>query len=468
MRKTLLLSIIYVLFSASAQGAVPNDFDRDGVSDLTRVEVGSDKFLTWKAVLSGNQQVTELGKLGSDGDHLAMGQWTGEGTQIGAVALNASSGVITWSILDSSGARVDKTFGKKGDLIVAGADFNGNGTADGAVVRLVSGKAEWQVWYDMFTPGAPTEPSQFTFGKAGDRVFFARVQAGGPDWIGMMRKGAGRNSAARFKNLVSGDVRQFTRLPGFATTGDRPRPFGVKAPGGEDLLGFHVKKGTGTQLRIFTLAGIEISNVAFEGDGQSVVGDFNDGQAYEVAFQSSGESGVFNPVAGEVRETSNFGGVAVDEINVNALGAPVASTPTGSGGSDEGSSGGSVSSCSRVTSWPGSHVYKTIGSTHFTDIRRNTAGVILKVGAAGPYPNCIQVVDRSGKVLANMGLYAKGAGWAARYYAGIGCGASTPLNGNAIAGRARSSTGSQAVYMNFGSVCYGPIDAAQCIGSQQC
>lgn len=126
------------------------------------------------------------------------------------------------------------------------------------------------------------------------------------------------------------------------------------------------------------------------------------------------------------------------------------------------------SACSSVKSFPGSHIYKTIGSHHFTDIRRNTVGLILKIGASGPFPSCVSALDKEGKEVAKLGLYARGAGWAARYYAGIGCGSRTALNGNAIGSKARKNTGSTNIYMDFGSTCYGPIDATRCIGSSQC
>ena len=119
-------------------------------------------------------------------------------------------------------------------------------------------------------------------------------------------------------------------------------------------------------------------------------------------------------------------------------------------------------------SWPGTHIYKTVGSHHFTDIRRNTIGLILKNGARGPFPSCLEAKDSAGNVVAKLGLYAKGAGWAARYYAGIGCGSGTALNGAAVASRARAKTGNTNITVHFGSTCYGPINATQCIGSQQC
>lgn len=126
------------------------------------------------------------------------------------------------------------------------------------------------------------------------------------------------------------------------------------------------------------------------------------------------------------------------------------------------------SACSSIKSWPGSHIYKTVGSHHFTDIRRNTIGLILKIGAGGPYPGCVEAIDTKGNVVAKLGLYSKGAGWAARYYAGIGCGSRTPFNGGAVTAKARKNTGSSKIYMDFGSTCYGPIEASRCVGSKAC
>jgi hypothetical protein len=396
-----------------------------------------------------------------------MGQWLPGGTQIGVVSLNEST--LTWSILDSNGNRIDRTFGKKGDLAIAGGDFDGDGISDAAVARIEDGKVKWQVAYGLFNT-ATVQPVNFNFGSPGDRIFYARAEDSSVDWIGVMRKGAGRSSAARLKNLVTNQIRQYTRMPSFAGTGTRPRAFPVRQTGAADLLGFQVPKSNGTEIRVFTLSGVEVGSALFEGKGDAVAGEYTVSAAgFEVVFQSTAEAGAFNASSGEVNQFTPVGGVLVDEININTMGAAVQNPSSDPGsGNEGGGSGGAVANCSSVVPLPGSHIYKTHGSQHFTDVRRNTIGVVLKVGARGPFPGCVQAVDRSGRVIANLGLYSKGAGWAARYYAGIGCGASTPLNGTAVASRARSNTGSSSIYLNFGGVCYGPIEATQCYNSISC
>jgi len=484
MLKQLISLVAPCVIAVPAYCAVPNDFDHDGVSDLTQVEIGNDKQLTWKTTYSSTGQTVELGKLGKEGDHLAMGQWLGngglgngglgDGTQIGIVALSETSADIIWTILDAQGTSHSKLFGKKGDLVVSGGDFDGNGVSDAVVVRLEDGKARWDILLNPFV-NADAQSTSLFFGKNGDRAFFMRLSGDSSDSIGVIRAGTTRKSQARLRNMQTGLVRTFTRLPAFASSGARPRAFPVRQSSGSDLLGFQIEKKGNTEVQVFSTAGVEIGSAPFEGTGITTVGDFNNGDGFEVSFNSSTEGGFFNPLAAEVRQFNPVSGILVDEINVNTLGGTISTNTNNNGGSskpgkngDNSSGGGEVAQCSQTLSWPGSHVYKTVGSNHFTDVRRNTIGVILKLGASGPTPNCITAVDRNGRVLASLGLYARGAGWTARYYAGIGCGASTPVNGSSLAARARSNTGSSLVYFKFDSVCYGPIDATHCIGSQQC
>lgn len=124
------------------------------------------------------------------------------------------------------------------------------------------------------------------------------------------------------------------------------------------------------------------------------------------------------------------------------------------------------SACASVRSWPGSFIYKTVGSHHFTDVRRNTIGLIMKNGANVATPGCIDILSRSGQKVADFGFYARGAGWFARYYGGIGCG--DTINGATLAGRARKAGGSDSIYVRIGSTCYGPISASRCVGSKAC
>jgi len=455
----------------NAYAAAPNDFDGDGISDMTRVEFAADDSLVWKANLSTSGVTTTLGTLGKKGDHLAMAQWFGSGTQIGVVSESASDDSLVWTVLNTSGTPAQFSFGRKGDLVVAGGDFNGNGVADAAVVRLVGGKAIWQVVLDPLISGI-IQPTEVSFGRTGDRAFYARADGSGLDWIGVIGKGAGNRSAGRMRNIVTGEVKRFNRLPRIASQGTRPRAFPIRQTSGPDLIGFQIPSGSSTRVLVTTISGSTVYSGTFQGAGISVVGDFNSGSGYEVAYQAAEESAVVNPVIKDKTQASFLDGVAVDEVNLNVVGGSSSggsNTGGGSGGdSSGGSSGGAVAQCSTITSWPNGHIYKTIGSEHFFDVRRNTIGIVVKPGGRGPFPSCVQAIDTAGNVVAQLGLYARGAGWEARYYAGVGCGTATPFNGSTVANRASAKTGSTSIYMNFGGTCYGPINAAVCIGSKQC
>jgi hypothetical protein len=470
-----ILSFVLIIgFQVPLYAATPGDFDADGISDRVWIDEENDGSLTWKASGSAANTTTTLGSLGKSGNQPVMAQWLGTGTQIGVVAADATTDTLMWSILGPNATRIDRTFGKPGDLVVAGADFNGNGTADAAVVRLVGGKATWELAYDLFMSESPATTT-FQFGRAGDRVFFARVDDSAVDWIGVMRKGGRNRSNARMRNMITGQGRQFSRLPKLASSGSRPRAFPIRQASGADLLGFQVEKGGVTQILVYNFAGSKISSQPIPATGIVAVGDFTAAHGYEIAFQSDDESVILNPYQGEPRDVANLGGVPVDEIAIAVQGesssgdASKDGSPGGtSGGGGDASGGGSLSQCSSVTSWPGGHIYKIIGSEHFFDVRRNTIGIVVKPGGRGPFPGCVDAIDTKGNVVAKLGLYARGAGWEARYYAGVGCGAGTPYNGVSVAAKARAYTGSSKIYMNFGGICYGPIEASQCIGSKQC
>jgi len=452
-------------FALNAFAAAPNDFDNDGTSDITRVEIQSDQSLVWKAVLSSTSTDFTLGTIGEEGDHLIMAQWLGAGTQIGVVSEESDGDGLVWSILDNSGNKIEKIFGDKGDLAISGADFNGNGFADAAVARLVSGRAEVEVAFDLFVEASPST-QKFNFGKSGDRMFYARLEASGADWLGVVGKGGRGRANARMRNLVTGEMRRLSRFPRIAVQGARPRPFAIRQEQGADLVAFQTTVGSKTRLSIFSLDGARVASTDVAGTGIAVVGEFTSGSGYEINFQGASESVVISPSPLQVSDASYVDGVAADEININVVGTAPNPDPPSDGGGDS----GSVASCSSTIGWPSGHIYKTIGSTHFSpgDVRRNTIGVVIKPGGRGPFPSCIRAVDTSGKVVAQLGLYSRNDGWAARYYAGVGCGTGTPFNGAAVASRARSNTGSSRVYINFDGICYGPIDASICVGSSQC
>lgn len=123
------------------------------------------------------------------------------------------------------------------------------------------------------------------------------------------------------------------------------------------------------------------------------------------------------------------------------------------------------SACRSVKGWPGTFIYKTIGSGHFpsSDPRRYTISLILRHGAGVGRTSCATFLARNGREVAKVGLYEAGGEYYARYYGGTGCG--TRISGRSLAAKARQIAGDDDIYAKFGNTCYGPIPAGSCRNS---
>lgn len=457
------------LLPAPAQAqTTQTDFDGDGRSDLTLIAINSDGTLSWKSAptLSGTSQ--NRGALGKNGDHITLAHWRGTSApQLGVISSSADGSTIVWKILDETGQLREMTLGAPADTALAGADYNGNGLADAATAKLAGNRVRWTVQFDAF--GATPTSMTRLFGVKGDRVFYLNPD-GTNDWFASIGKASnGKRSELKMMNPLTGEVRKSARFPKYISQGDRPRPVPVRGPDGRDVLLISKTSDGNTVCDFRDLSGKLIVKTTFEGEGIIVVGDFSADAGEEIAIKTSSGFTIYNPFNTVTQNVASESGIAIDEININTLSVTAAPPSNPGGGDDDNGSTPPVAGvCSKVVAWPGSHIYKTVGSNHFTDIRRNTIGVIIKPGGVGPFPGCLIMKDSRGNEIARLGLYARGAGWAARYYAGIGCGAGTPFNGNAVAQRARSKSGSSSVVVDFGGVCYGPIEATKCLNSSSC
>lgn len=470
------------IFAAPANHAAAEetDFDQDGRSDLTVVIVRENGSLAWRARRSGTGTMAQLGDIGSNGDDIIIGNWLNTTVpEVGVAFYRPAAKSIVWQIRDEQGGAHERLFGAKGNTVVSGADFNGDGITDGAVVRKKGRTLSWIISYDLFVnPAAPQGVQEIRFGGPGDQPFFISYE-GGNDWLAIATKGKNGKPVVRVKNTLNGRVRTITRIPRWSSSRRSLRPIPLGQSGASDLLVFARQRQGITDVEFRTIAGVKLATSKIASMGDLVVGDYLDAPGQEIALKGAASDSftALNPYTLLPAALAARTGIAVDSININVIGRGSSSGgSTGGGNNGGGNNGGGttpgapVSNCEQVRSWPSSHIYKTIGSDHFSpsDPRRNSAGVVVRPGGSGPFPSCLEVMDTRGNVLARMGLYARGGEWAARFYAGFGCGASTAYGGAAIGAAARRNTGSPNVVINFGSVCYGPIDATECIGSSQC
>lgn len=160
---TMKLRIFGILTSSLALCSVAfaapqTDFDIDGTSDLLFQSTSGSSFL-WGSVPSGSG--TALSEtFGLSTDLVAPASWLSEGlSSLGVVRTSQTTGQLTWRVLRDNALIESRTFGKAGAAIVSGADFDGDGVADAAVVTLVNGRLKWRVRLGMFTDS----PTTWTF-----------------------------------------------------------------------------------------------------------------------------------------------------------------------------------------------------------------------------------------------------------------------------------------------------------------
>lgn len=439
---------------------VGSDVDGSGVSDLVLINVDNQKRLYWNAFLTAPSRVHDLGSLGRIGDHIVFQDWLGLGTpQKGVVSVNRQN-KIEWKIVSGEGAVLTQLFGVGGQTVVSGADFNNNGFADATVVLRSGRKLVWKLAWDIFVNNAQAV-QRISFGLKGDSPFFANVNGRG-DWLGVARR-IGKNVGRLVLKNPHGKGKRILRVRGrMADQLKDSTPFGVRQPDGRDMMVVANRLRSKTVLFFRSVNNSRVTRKVLYGSGDLVVGNYSGASGEEIVLQrGNGQYLIFNPFTGGQTVIQAPGGILIDEININKMPRVKTATkqPITPGKPN-------VSNCEQ---FPGSFIYKTIGSSHFNDVRRNTMGLILRRGASGPYPSCVEVKDTKGNLIAKMGaFYPPGSEWAARYYAGWGCGVSTPLSGASAGSRAKANTGSTQVIFDFGSKCYGPVDATRCIGSSQC
>jgi hypothetical protein len=128
---------------------------------------------------------------------------------------------------------------------------------------------------------------------------------------------------------------------------------------------------------------------------------------------------------------------------------PTTSTPTTSTGnvSTKGLSG----VCPIVKNIAAPYLWKAEASKHIpgADRRKNSSTFIVGRSGSGPAGACLNVYAGNGALVHKVGLYARGSGYAARYYGGTGCG--DAKSASRIGTDARATSGSTSIYVKINS-----------------
>ncbi len=460
--------LVFILSLAGNAQAAEIDVDADGRSDILIIDITASGLVWFNAASAQSfAQASNLGSLGKNGDLLTPGSWLAAASpQIGVASHDSKTGKVSITVSNNGQSSVVEV-GQGGDIIISGGDYDGNGVLD--TVAVNSGGAA-KVKLNPFAGGSESAQLNFAAGAASSAQGLFINRSGTKDEIGLVktRKIGKRN----YYLLKASDIqknkfsKRYPSSKGYALVDAVP----IAQSNGVDSLLFYEKRGSRRRVSVFNLKGGRQYG-AKQSRGTLLVGDYLADAGEEFAIYSNGNLRVFNPFTSTATTFSGLpNGVPADHVNVEVFEGSGGSDDTGGGGdAGGGDAGEDVQGCNSVRSFPTStHIYKTVGSSHFNDIRRNTSGLIIRPGASGPFPSCIYIMDTKGNKLGAMGLYQTGGGWAARYYAGIGCGSGSPYSGSTFASKARANTGNPNILFNFGSFCLGPINAGQCIGSSQC
>jgi len=321
--KMAMLILCLTIMGSTVHAETQNDFDGDGRSDYTGVTVSGNDLL-WQNTgsTSGQHEIDDA--FGISTDVVTLADWFSAGAPtLGTVRTNLTDNALVWRVQEADQRISTENLGKPGDLIVSGADFDGNGIADAAVVRQVGKKLRWSIRLNMFTSEATTK--QLKFGKVGDRVFFFSPDGEHDDIAVFGLTSNGKRAQLQYRDGLGGKVTKIRKFSKKLAQGTRPRPFPIQSEDGTDLIGFATDDGIDTTVQIFTVDGTRTNHVTLNGTGTLFVGDYlPDSAGEEVALQTASKLFVYSVDNDELETPTKVSGTPVDQINIaQTMGAVV-------------------------------------------------------------------------------------------------------------------------------------------------
>jgi hypothetical protein len=316
-----------------------NDTNGDGRSDVVLVSILQDGLLQWKKqeIQYTIQNVAfkdfeVFAYFGKAGDHLVPANWTNNVIpEIGVVAVNTADGSLIWRIRLQDGSVREFQLGNRNDTIVSGADFNGNGYADAAVVKEQGGKLVWSILLDPLSP-APGGVQELRFGRKGESIFYWNKD-GTKDYPAVFRKSHGRGNSARSANFVySADLasRKVKKLNLGQNSRLRSAPLPVRAAEQYDALVFVNPRKDTTNLEIYNNKGKRSLSTSLPFKGTAIVSRFDTVSAAEsigVYSDVTSQLFIFNPFSRSRESFQLAQGIPVDHININTFSSLPPNTP---------------------------------------------------------------------------------------------------------------------------------------------
>ncbi len=305
---TLILLLALALNAPTNSFALPsNDFDTDGTSDLLGVTPSDGGILTWQVRYSSTGESSTFTDLGSLGNHLAPGRWRSS-TVERAVIEPGDSGDVKVTLDDETSVSIDAV----SSTVVTGADFDGSGLNDIAVVKKSGSRLSWKIYFNPFS-GTPTQSSEILFGGVNDKPFFFSKD-GTTDLLAALNP---KKKLISYRSHSSATVTRL-KLPSIFPFTAAPLP--VAAKEGGDILGFSRIVGKQTLLHFLKTNGGRGTTGKIGANGTAVVGNFdaaNEGE--EIAVHDGTTLRAFNPFKKKRSTTAFTSQIIVDDININTI-----------------------------------------------------------------------------------------------------------------------------------------------------
>lgn len=288
------------------------DFDSDGLDDFILVDINEKGRLEWFALDTNDGQRRSLGLFGKVGDHLAVGNWSGDGGSSKGFIRKNDNGTFDWTIDLPSGRR-GLGFGSYPDLVVSGMDADGNAALDPATITKSKGKLRWKVLLNPGT-GDTGDLIETTFGTKKDLPFFANLDGKG-DQIGIARVDKRGVLIVKFRRVLSGKKKTL-RYKKFNSKLFKILP--ARQKNGKDIL-YAVSK-RGKRFRVTVLKrNRKLRTLRVTGDEVVVGSYFEPGQEVLLVRNATERSFLVNQNGKKSEVSLTLDGILVDEINVNTF-----------------------------------------------------------------------------------------------------------------------------------------------------
>lgn len=325
--RNFLLASLFILLAASHLSAQELDLDGDGVSDLPLISPQTDGSLSWQSYSPASGQAVGTAFLfGQLGDQIALAAWQVAGSSQAAVVRGTNSTkLLQWVVRSTSGAESSFQFGTRGSTAVSGADFDGDGFSDAAIVRSPGSSTKKLLWRVLFSPlsaAAKRKPMRTNLGPSTSLPFFMRFDTSGDVLASAENVAAGVSIKTYNPRLRK---RRSLVLNGVSLS-EAPLP--LRQSNGSDALGIIQRVSNTTSVSVFSPSGQLLNSISFAGTGTILAGDFIKGDASpgeEVAIQNATGFQLFNPNSGQSLSVATPTGIPVDHININKV--STASTP---------------------------------------------------------------------------------------------------------------------------------------------